>query len=674
MVLTNRDLGFTGAHHIVLGFDAQINDHLRFRTETYYQYLFDVPVEYNNNTIKTAQMEMALRNLSHRIAVFYDPAGISKDKISAKLNYKRIPVTLNTGVFHPKNFFLLVETNEENGDKERSLIVGALSANLNSSGWWKNVESFHIEEIGQKDNTVMNESIRNFLDRVLDATPSEGEIESVQTIVHFLENLDQSGNANVINEGNRRYFYDGSIPLHEFLDEKAGELLKNTSLEIISPYFDNTGNMKPLKNIIQKFHPSEIRISLPVNDAGEVRCSEKTFEAVRKMDNAEWGLLPSEVTRLGSSKNAGNRFVHAKVYRFFHQKSSREFILAGSPNLTESAHNSKSNMESGFLVEVINRDTPEFWLEKEEPDKKYSFVEQPENEEEAATVGSRLMIRYDWDKKKASAFWNHDKPFSGELTIRGRGERIGVIRRPPASEWMELPGGFAETLENILTETSFLNVIGERDAPLTILAQEEGMFKKPSQSGNLTPSQIMRLWSQMTPEQKSEVLESCMMQKLIKEKHGSDDISEDIFESEQDNLFAQLSGFFHAFGCLERSLERAFENNNSNNIKHLLFGERWDSVRTLLITTKESEEYNDVDKYLIFLCARQLVNNLKENHENYSRNQRAKDFQEIEDILNEITQFEQNLIEVSGHEDMEEFLLWFKKKFLQKAVIPGEAK
>ncbi|HDR52873.1 MAG TPA: hypothetical protein ENN90_14845 [Mariniphaga anaerophila] len=45
IVLTNKNLGFTKTHHMVLGFDALLSQHLRFKTEAYYQYLFDVPVE-----------------------------------------------------------------------------------------------------------------------------------------------------------------------------------------------------------------------------------------------------------------------------------------------------------------------------------------------------------------------------------------------------------------------------------------------------------------------------------------------------------------------------------------------------------------------------------------------------------------------------------------------------
>jgi len=43
--LTNKNLDFTKAQHWVLGFDALFSEQLRFKAETYYQYLYDVPVE-----------------------------------------------------------------------------------------------------------------------------------------------------------------------------------------------------------------------------------------------------------------------------------------------------------------------------------------------------------------------------------------------------------------------------------------------------------------------------------------------------------------------------------------------------------------------------------------------------------------------------------------------------
>jgi len=42
---TNRDLDFTKAHHFVLGYEIRAQNNWRYKTEVYYQHLFDVPVE-----------------------------------------------------------------------------------------------------------------------------------------------------------------------------------------------------------------------------------------------------------------------------------------------------------------------------------------------------------------------------------------------------------------------------------------------------------------------------------------------------------------------------------------------------------------------------------------------------------------------------------------------------
>ena len=42
---TNRGLGFTRSHHLVLAYDRQLSDNLRLRVEGYQQWIFDAPVE-----------------------------------------------------------------------------------------------------------------------------------------------------------------------------------------------------------------------------------------------------------------------------------------------------------------------------------------------------------------------------------------------------------------------------------------------------------------------------------------------------------------------------------------------------------------------------------------------------------------------------------------------------
>ncbi|TAE94063.1 MAG: TonB-dependent receptor [Runella slithyformis] len=43
--LTNKDLGFTKSHHFVVGYDRALTENIRLKIESYYQSLFNVPVE-----------------------------------------------------------------------------------------------------------------------------------------------------------------------------------------------------------------------------------------------------------------------------------------------------------------------------------------------------------------------------------------------------------------------------------------------------------------------------------------------------------------------------------------------------------------------------------------------------------------------------------------------------
>ena len=108
--------------------------------------LFDIPLSHAS-AIRLVQLEEHIRTLSGEIAVYYDGRGlIPTGSGSAKLDVRRIPVIHRTGVFHPKNIFLLLERNDRTS-KERALLSACMSANLTRAGWWENVEVCHFEEV-----------------------------------------------------------------------------------------------------------------------------------------------------------------------------------------------------------------------------------------------------------------------------------------------------------------------------------------------------------------------------------------------------------------------------------------------------------------------------------------------------------------------------------------------
>jgi hypothetical protein len=46
----NTDLSFVKSHHFIIGINQKLGDKLNIKLETYYQYLFDVPISHNDNT------------------------------------------------------------------------------------------------------------------------------------------------------------------------------------------------------------------------------------------------------------------------------------------------------------------------------------------------------------------------------------------------------------------------------------------------------------------------------------------------------------------------------------------------------------------------------------------------------------------------------------------------
>ncbi len=142
---------------------------------------------------------------------------------------------------------------------------------------------------------------------------------------------------------------------------------------------------------------------MPRSPTGEAACHKELFESVSKIPGVKWGRLPKEMLRLGKSEDAGERFVHAKIYRFFNQNPKREIYFIGSANLTSPAHQNGGNVETGLLIDRIPPRRPDFWLLLDEsiPGE---FQVPAEDDEPAVPSGSRLRIRYLWDQRRALAF------------------------------------------------------------------------------------------------------------------------------------------------------------------------------------------------------------------------------------------------------------------------------
>ena len=626
--------------------------------------LLDVPLSHAV-AIRLVQLEEALRNVDGEIAVYYDANGLMRDEAgSAKLDVRRIPVQHRNGIFHAKNVFLLVENAEEDEDgyRAQTLLVASLSANLTRSGWWENVEVCHIEEIGEGEKTRLKDDVASFLEFLRNKTSAHTEHTGIREILAFLRRVDtrlQKSSAGQLHT----HFYRGPESVPDFLDQVAGSVIRGAYLEVISPFFDDADSSAPLEALIERFAPKEVRVFLPRSVTGEAACRPTLYKAVRNLPAVAWGRLPKDLVRLGKEVDAGERRVHAKVYRFFTQNPKREVCFVGSVNLTSAAHQAGGNVETGFLVDRTPPRRPDFWmsLDGRVPTE---FQVRKEDEASAASGGTRLNLRYHWDLNKAEGFW--DAPnVSPALVVAARGIEVFQIPGLVSRNWTDFGEEVARKVCSLLTETSLFEVSGESPEPGILLVQEEGMAQKPSILTTLSVSDILRYWALLTVEQRVAFLEA-RAPEILMHGAGADLVTRVRVLADSETLFDRFAGVFHAFGCLERDIRAALDAGRDKDVEYRLFGKKYDSLGSLLdrIGTPR-DNTDDIEQYVIVLCASQLCREL------------ARDYADAwARYATQVTQLDARFIPLAvirdrlvaaNAGDFEQFLTWFDQRFLRRA-------
>lgn len=630
---------------------------------------FDLPLN-SAAAIRLVQLEDVLRGLEGGVSVYFDRNGlVSGDLGSARLDVRRIPVSHPTGIFHPKNVFALVEEAEadEEGHRPRALLLAAMSANLTRAGWWENVEVCHVEEIPENGKTRLKDDVVRHLRYLRDVTRAEAQTRPIEIVLEFLKGTEQR--AQKSSEGQLHvHFYAGDRgnkrTVADFLAELAGPEIVGSYLDVISPYFDDGASSSPLSELIERFRPKETRVFLPRSNAGEALCSKEFFESVRSLPDAGWARLPEDLLRLGASSDAGKRTVHAKVYRFFTQSPKREFLFVGSANLTRAAHGRGGNVETGFFVELTPSRRPESWLV---PDRSVAVEFRPrsENEGNATDGGTPLMLRFQWDTKRAEAYWNAPEE-SPALRLTAHGLDLWSPDRLASREWVDLPKDAAGRLETVLAETSFVDVYeGERKALL--LVEEDGMSHKPSILHRLSAAEILKFWSLLTAEQRAAFIEARASELIA--LPGADPILRQArIVADGDTVFDRFAGFFHAFASMERAVLDAIPSGREKEADYRLFGKKYDSLGSFLdrVFAPDGGIEDPVDRYVLLLCAKQLVRAVRRDQPDYC-GRRKDDLAILQDRLEASVAIRETLC--AQDDKMAPFLDWFEPAFLDRATV-----
>jgi hypothetical protein len=94
----NKNLGFTKAAHVALGFEKMLSNELRFKSELYYQYLYDVPIWPNDTTSDSYLLTFSALNS-------FD--GYTTDKLANDGTGRNYGLELTLEKFLTKGFYLL---------------------------------------------------------------------------------------------------------------------------------------------------------------------------------------------------------------------------------------------------------------------------------------------------------------------------------------------------------------------------------------------------------------------------------------------------------------------------------------------------------------------------------------------------------------------------------------
>jgi hypothetical protein len=620
-------------------------------------------------TVRLLQLEDALQHSVDHVAVYYDRGGLMAGTQSAKLDVRRIPTAHATGYFHPKNVLLLTEAAEpdESGHRPRHLLVATMSANLTRAGWWENVEVCHIEDVGEGGTCGFRDDLLDLIKRVKVASRTEEDHEALDAIWSFVRGLEQRQQRTANGVLHPR-LYSGGQSVVDFLDDVRGDQLRGLCLEVISPYFDKA-DAAPLRALCERLAPREVRVLLPRADDGSALCGDSLYDSVREIEGAHWAELPVDRVRAGKGEHVKRRTVHAKVYRFFHPRQRYEAFFVGSVNLTTAAHSKGGNFESAFLVETTPTRVPDWWLEVDT--KKPSRFLAAETDE-STTATTSLSIRFSWPRTTAEAFWDATTA-SGALAVSAQGVPLFQLDALPLREWTRLPKEVAYALARILPSTSFLGVseAGSQagGAEATILVQEDGMAHKPSILLSLTAADILRYWALLTPEQRAAFLDERVG--LMPEALVQLGLEAAPLARTDASLFDTFAGIYHAFGALERFVLEALGAGRMKEAEYRLLGKKYDSLPSLLDRVLRAEDGQDqVTRYVIALCAKQLVRRVESQHPEFRERHR----QSFQSLRRRVAAAERirDQFSFGTREDRSAFLDWFDRWFLTRTE-PAEA-
>lgn len=634
--------------------------------------------------VRLAQLEEALRSMRHRLAVFYDRRGLLAGETgSRRLDLDCQCIGGSGGLFHPKVSMILVDNppDADGAPCTPSLVVMVGSCNLTRAGWWRNLEVAHLEELRLDSPSELGAPLLHLLSTIERRRIGNGTCESLEAIRSFLRKVPSRSRRSAGGRVLTQLYVSGQESVPDFLARATGNALRGMHLEVLSSSFDE-GGLQPLAALQERFDLESTRLHLPMLVPGTASISESTMHATDTLHNTAWSTLPRAVLAGSRAEGTHARFMHAKVYRFFSIHPKREIMFVGSVNLTTAAHHGRQNTECGILIEVETPRRPQPWLEAI----KGKIAVHDATSDGVGLPVSPLMLAYDWSTASCQAYWDAATAMPAVALTRG-GLDVGALEPMPARQWLTLPGELSSAIAEHLRAGSMFTAAMDGGDQGVLLVQESGMELKPSLMMHLSPLEILKLWTMLTPEERAEFLQL----------HGRDfsawGLEEDATQAVDDvdvpTLFDRFAGMFTAFDALERRVHAALEAGKDREAIALLFGSKHDSLGHVLAKLDQrgaigvqsppvlerspsvKPMVDPVLAYLMLLCSQSVLDGVKSRHLEFVERHVNRVDGLQQQIKSHAARHELMADAARRNEPLDGFLEWFERAFLTRAA-PAE--
>jgi hypothetical protein len=313
---------------------------------------------------------------------------------------------------------------------------------------------------------------------------------------------------------------------------------------------------------------------------------------------------------------------------------------------------------------------PDFWLSMErEVPRQFAPPKSAQEENPDRLAGTSLELRFHWDTGDLEAFWDSAE-HSPALRLEGRSLALGAVGPLAPRAWIGVDREVADALRGVLPESSLVFVKSEGHPDGVLLVQEDGLAAKPSQLRTLSVTEILRFWALLSPEQRAAFIE-VRAADLADTSEGAALVTRYRQETKDETLFDRFAGWFHAFSSMERSIDVAFGDGNPTQAAYLLFGSGGGTLPDLLerLLAPEATQ-DDVDKYVILLCAEQLTREVRRRLPDLWKDN-ARLASALDAQLSAGLAVEQRLR--GRNDDMARFIDWYRGWFIKRARPVGVA-